>query len=293
MGGENVAAAEVESHLLTHPAVEIAQVVSAPDARYAEVPAAFVQLATGHDRDRAGADRPLPRQDRDLQGAALRAVRRPSGRCRARRSARSSCASGSPPSSRRRESPRPRSSPPRADADRSALGRSRSPPRVAGRASPSSPAVSRRASRPRSANPSTKPVSVGIPETPIVAATIVAAAVVPIEPPIVRMIVFIPVATPVWSGGTAETMAFAIAGQPSPRPTPMRAAPTKIVRRRLVAQSEEDETRDGARTPPISERHPRADRRGEAARERAEEHHQRLARGGGRARPGSPTRPNP
>jgi fatty-acyl-CoA synthase len=47
VGGENVAAAEVESHLLTHPAVEIAQVVSAPDARYAEVPAAFVQLAPG------------------------------------------------------------------------------------------------------------------------------------------------------------------------------------------------------------------------------------------------------
>jgi len=47
VGGENVAAAEVESHLLAHPAVEIAQVVSAPDARYAEVPAAFVQLAPG------------------------------------------------------------------------------------------------------------------------------------------------------------------------------------------------------------------------------------------------------
>jgi fatty-acyl-CoA synthase len=47
VGGENVAAAEVESHLLTHPAVEIVQVVAAPDARYEEVPAAFVQLAPG------------------------------------------------------------------------------------------------------------------------------------------------------------------------------------------------------------------------------------------------------
>jgi fatty-acyl-CoA synthase len=47
VGGENVAAAEVESHLLTHPAVEIVQVVAAPDARYAEVPAAYVQLAPG------------------------------------------------------------------------------------------------------------------------------------------------------------------------------------------------------------------------------------------------------
>ncbi len=47
VGGENVAAAEVESYLLTHPDVEIVQVVSAPDGRYAEVPAAFVQLRAG------------------------------------------------------------------------------------------------------------------------------------------------------------------------------------------------------------------------------------------------------
>lgn len=42
VGGENVAAAEIESHLLTHPAVLMAQVVSAPDARYVEVPCAFI-----------------------------------------------------------------------------------------------------------------------------------------------------------------------------------------------------------------------------------------------------------
>lgn len=47
VGGENVAAAEVESYLLTHPAVEIVQVVGVPDARYTEVPAAFVQLRAG------------------------------------------------------------------------------------------------------------------------------------------------------------------------------------------------------------------------------------------------------
>lgn len=47
VGGENVAAAEVETFLLSHPAVEIAQVVGAPDARYVEVPAAFVQLRAG------------------------------------------------------------------------------------------------------------------------------------------------------------------------------------------------------------------------------------------------------
>jgi len=47
VGGENVAAAEVEGHLISHPAVLLAQVVAAPDARYTEVPAAFVQLAPG------------------------------------------------------------------------------------------------------------------------------------------------------------------------------------------------------------------------------------------------------
>ena len=47
VGGENVSAAEIENHLLTHPAVAIVAVVAAPDARYVEVPAAFVQLAPG------------------------------------------------------------------------------------------------------------------------------------------------------------------------------------------------------------------------------------------------------
>ena len=44
VGGENVAAAEVEDYLLRHPAVNIVQVVAAPDARYVEVPAAFIEL---------------------------------------------------------------------------------------------------------------------------------------------------------------------------------------------------------------------------------------------------------
>ena len=47
VGGENVAAAEIEDHLQTHPAVHTAQVVSAPDARYHEVPAAYIQLKPG------------------------------------------------------------------------------------------------------------------------------------------------------------------------------------------------------------------------------------------------------
>ena len=47
VGGENVAAAEIESMLQSHPAVKLAQVVGIPDERYAEVPAAFVELAEG------------------------------------------------------------------------------------------------------------------------------------------------------------------------------------------------------------------------------------------------------
>ena len=47
VGGENVAAAEVEGFLLTHPAVATVAVVAAPDDYYVEVPAAFVQLKPG------------------------------------------------------------------------------------------------------------------------------------------------------------------------------------------------------------------------------------------------------
>ena len=47
VGGENVAAAEIEGHLSHHPAVMLAQVVSAPDPKYTEVPAAYIQLAPG------------------------------------------------------------------------------------------------------------------------------------------------------------------------------------------------------------------------------------------------------
>lgn len=47
VGGENVAAVEIEDYLAQHPAVAHAQVVAAPDARYQEVPAAYVQLAPG------------------------------------------------------------------------------------------------------------------------------------------------------------------------------------------------------------------------------------------------------
>jgi fatty-acyl-CoA synthase len=47
VGGENVAAAEIEALLQRHPAVKLAQVVGLPDAKYVEVPAAFVELQPG------------------------------------------------------------------------------------------------------------------------------------------------------------------------------------------------------------------------------------------------------
>ncbi len=47
VGGENVAAAEIEGILGTHPAVQIVQIVAAPDEKYEQVPAAFIQLRAG------------------------------------------------------------------------------------------------------------------------------------------------------------------------------------------------------------------------------------------------------
>lgn len=47
VGGENVAPAEIEAHLSTHPAVRLAQVIGVPDDVYHEVPVAYVELIDG------------------------------------------------------------------------------------------------------------------------------------------------------------------------------------------------------------------------------------------------------
>ena len=52
VGGENVAPLEVESVLLQHPAIAMAQVVGIPDERLGEVPAAFVTLRRGQKVDK-------------------------------------------------------------------------------------------------------------------------------------------------------------------------------------------------------------------------------------------------
>lgn len=52
-GGENIASVEVEQALEAHPAVREAAVVAMPDARWGEVPRAFVSLVPGTDADEA------------------------------------------------------------------------------------------------------------------------------------------------------------------------------------------------------------------------------------------------
>lgn len=47
IGGENVAAVELESFLMTHPAVRMAQVIGVPDERLMEVAAAYIELHDG------------------------------------------------------------------------------------------------------------------------------------------------------------------------------------------------------------------------------------------------------
>ncbi|WP_340588843.1 class I adenylate-forming enzyme family protein [Erythrobacter alti] len=51
VGGENVAAAEIEGVLQSHDAVKLAQVVGIPDDRYVEVPVAFIELAKDKQAD--------------------------------------------------------------------------------------------------------------------------------------------------------------------------------------------------------------------------------------------------
>ncbi|MEE8338918.1 MAG: class I adenylate-forming enzyme family protein [Xanthomonadales bacterium] len=49
VGGENVAAVEIETFLQQHDAVKLAQVVGIPDRRLSEVPAAFIELESGRE----------------------------------------------------------------------------------------------------------------------------------------------------------------------------------------------------------------------------------------------------
>jgi fatty-acyl-CoA synthase len=48
IGGENVDPMEVEAYLMSHPGINLAAVVSYPDARLSEVGVAFVRHEPGH-----------------------------------------------------------------------------------------------------------------------------------------------------------------------------------------------------------------------------------------------------
>ena len=73
VGGENVAPAEIESLLCTHPAVTIAQVVGCPDARYGEV--------AGRVRRAAARARPRPRRSSSTTAAARSRASRSRATC--------------------------------------------------------------------------------------------------------------------------------------------------------------------------------------------------------------------
>ncbi|HNW63289.1 MAG: acyl-CoA synthetase [Piscinibacter sp.] len=53
-GGENISSIEVEDVLHRHPAVMLAAVVALPDAKWGEVPCAFIELKAGAQADEAG-----------------------------------------------------------------------------------------------------------------------------------------------------------------------------------------------------------------------------------------------
>ena len=75
-GGENISSVEVEDVLYKHPAVLFAAVVAKPDAKWGEVPCAFVELKDNAQRHRSRDHRVLPRPDAGIQDAEGRGVRR-------------------------------------------------------------------------------------------------------------------------------------------------------------------------------------------------------------------------
>ena len=75
-GGENVYPREVEEFLYSHPDIVDVQVIGVPDAKYGEEIMAWVRVREGADAVDRGRRRVLQRQDRALQGAAVRARHR-------------------------------------------------------------------------------------------------------------------------------------------------------------------------------------------------------------------------
>ncbi len=99
VGGENVAAMEIEAYLQTHPAVKIAQVVGVPDPKYVEVAAAFVELKDGAAATEDELIAFCQGQIASFKVPRIRPLRRADGRCRRARSRSSGCARDCSPTS--------------------------------------------------------------------------------------------------------------------------------------------------------------------------------------------------
>ena len=99
VGGENVAAIEIESYLVTHPAVAVAQVVGVPDAE--------VRRGAGRLRRARSRGSELDESELiDFCTGTISSFKVPryvrvvdAGRCRRPRSRSTACASGSAPNS--------------------------------------------------------------------------------------------------------------------------------------------------------------------------------------------------
>jgi acyl-CoA synthetase (AMP-forming)/AMP-acid ligase II len=76
IGGENVDPMEVEAFLMSLVGINLAAVVSYPDARLSEVGVAFVKREPGHAVTDAEVLALLPGADRQLQDPAARDLRR-------------------------------------------------------------------------------------------------------------------------------------------------------------------------------------------------------------------------
>ena len=69
-GGENISSVEVESILLTHPAVQEVAVVGMPHEKWGEAPHAFVVLKNGARRNRRATERVFPNEHGPFQGSS-------------------------------------------------------------------------------------------------------------------------------------------------------------------------------------------------------------------------------
>ncbi len=76
VGGENVAAVEVEAYLIGHPAIQVVAVVARAGREVRRGAGRLSRTGAGRDAQRRRADRLLLGPDRLVQGAAARAVRR-------------------------------------------------------------------------------------------------------------------------------------------------------------------------------------------------------------------------